>query len=219
MSLTNRRSTVILYSDSEGFYSHSIRIVLFEKDVQADIIEVDPEIKPEALLNVNPYNTLPTLVDKELSLYEPKIILEYLDERFPHPPLMPVYPVARAKTRSFLYRIEQEWFSSVKKILDSSNPQSQEIQKERKTLMDKLISISSWFEENDYFMGNDLTLVDCLFAPLLWRLPVLGIELPKKETKPLFNYMFRLFERDAFVQSLTEEEQKMRAGHLKSVGK
>ena len=136
MSLANRRSTVILYSDPEGFYSHSIRIVLFEKDVQADIIGVDPEHKPEALSNVNPYNSLPTLVDKELALHEPKIILEYLDERFPHPPLMPVYPVARAKTRSFLYRMEQEWFPSVRKILDSLNPQSEETQKERKILLD-----------------------------------------------------------------------------------
>ena len=219
MSLTNRRSTVILYSDSEGFYSHSVRIVLFEKDVQADIIEVDPEIKPEALLNVNPYNSLPTLVDKELALYEPRIILEYLDERFPHPPLMPVYPVARAKARSFLHRVEQEWFPFIQKILDNTDPQSTEIQKERKTLLDSLISISPWFEENDYFMGNDFTLVDCLFVPLLWRLPILGIELPKKETKPLINYMLRLFERTAFIQSLTEEEEKMRSGHLKTLAK
>ena len=213
MSLANRRSTVILYSDSEGLYSHSIRIVLFEKDVQADIIEVDPEHKPEALSSINPYNSLPTLVDKELVLHEPKIMLEYLDERFPHPPLMPVYPVARAQIRTFLHRIEKEWYAPVAEIF--RNPKNAGKQQQSRLLLDKLIAITPWFKDNAYFIGEDFTIVDCLFAALLWRLPLLGIELPK-EGRHLLSYMAKIFSRDSFVRSLTEEQQKMHAFHMKA---
>ena len=208
MSLANRRSTVILYSDPEGFYSHSIRIVLFEKDVQADIIEVDPEHKPEVLSSINPHNSLPTLVDKELVLHEPKIMLEYLDERFPHPPLLPVYPVQRALSRLWITRVEKEWSTKLDIVLAGKGRETV-ITKARKELRESIIAIAPIFGEKPFFMNEEFSLVDCCVAPILWRLKEAGITLPEKSTRPLLKYMHAMFERDAFRESLTEAEMEM----------
>ena len=208
MGVVAKRSSMTFYSDSESHYSHRVRIVLAEKGVTVDIIESVGENKPEDLAQINPYNSLPTLVDRELVLYESKIMMEYLDERFPHPPLLPVYPVARGESRLFIYRIERDWSSLVDTIEASEDKKTADAA--RKELKESLTAIAPIFNEKPFFMSDEFTLIDCCLAPILWRLPALGVEIPKnKQTKPLYDYMDRLFTRDSFKESLSEYEQDM----------
>lgn len=210
MALANKRSIMTLYSDKLNIYSHQVRIVLAEKGVGVEVIQVDLQEKPEDLLALNPYATLPTLVDRDLVLYEAGIIMEYLDERFPHPPLMPVYPVARAECRRMMYRIEQDWYALLFKIKQGSQ---EEADAARKELVDSFVGISPVFASKPYFLSEDFTLVDCILAPLLWRFPMLGIELPKS-AKGVIDYSQRLFERDSFKASLSEAEKQQMAQAL-----
>ena len=198
----NKRSIMTLFSGANDIYSHQVRIVLAEKGVSVEISHVELDDLPEDMLELNAYGTLPTLVDRELVLYESDIIMEYLDERFPHPPLMPVYPVARGKSRLMMHRIEQDWYSLVKRI--QNNEKADEARKE---LREALLAIAPIFAEYPYFMSEEFSLVDCYMAPLLWRLPTLGIELTGKGSKELKGYMIRLFERQSFQASLTEIER------------
>ncbi|MGM0693136.1 MAG: stringent starvation protein SspA [Pseudomonadota bacterium] len=209
MGVVAKRSSMIFYSGGSDHYSHRVRIVLAEKGVSVDIVEVLGDQPPEELADLNPYNSVPTLLDRDLVLYESKVMMEYLDERFPHPPLLPVYPVARAKSRLWMHRIEREWCPLVEQIQVSAN--KKDIEKARKELRESLVGISPIFEDMPYFMSEEFTLVDCCLAPLLWRLPVLGIELPEKQVKPLMNYMERLFDRDGFKAALSESEREMRS--------
>ena len=196
---------MILYSGEHDVYSHRVRLVLAEKGVNADLIAVNPQALPEELLQLNPYGTFPTLVDRDLVLYEANIITEYLDERFPHPPLLPVYPVARAKSRQMVYRIEYDWYSLLKRI-ESTNEQDAKVA--RKLLLDSLVSLAPLFAGKPYFLSDEFTLVDCCVAPLLWRLPQLGIELPAA-AKSIKAYAERLFKRPTFKTSLTEAELEL----------
>ncbi len=207
MGVVAKRSSMIFYSGSDDHFSHRVRIVLAEKGVAVDIVEVSGEQRPEELADLNPYNSVPTLLDRDLVLYESKVMMEYLDERFPHPPLLPVYPVARAQSRLWMHRIEREWCPLVEQIEQGSK---KEVEKARKELRESLVGISPIFEDVPFFMSEEFSLVDCCIAPILWRLPVLGIELPEKQVQPLVTYMERLFERDAFVASLSETEREMR---------
>ena len=194
---------------AKSHYSHRVRIVLAEKGVTVDIIETDVNNMPEELTELNPYNSLPTLLDRDLVLYESKVMMEYLDERFPHPPLLPVYPVARGSSRQFIYRIERDWCNLVDDILAGGS--AKELDKKRKELKEGLLAIAPIFTEKPFFMNEEFTIVDCCMAPILWRLPLLGIELPNtKQAKPLIAYMERLFERESFKESLTEQEKEMR---------
>ena len=205
-----RRSSMTLFSDPTCQYSHRVRIVLAEKGVTVDIEDIDPGAVTEEILEANPYGTLPTLVDRDLALYESKVVMEYLDERFPHPPLLPVYPVARAQSRLWIYRIERDWCTLIDTILAS--PDSKKAEAARKEFRESLITIASIFTEMSYFMSEEFTLVDCCLAPMLWRLPQLGIELPSnRQVKPLLDYMDRLFERPSFEESLTDLEREYRA--------
>lgn len=206
MGIVAKRSSMTFFSDAADHYSHRVRIVLAEKGVAVDVYNVDPNNTPEDVSTLNPYNSLPTLVDRELVLYEPNIMMEYLDERFPHPPLLPVYPVARAQSRLWLYRIEKDWGDLIRTIFTGK---SKDVEAARKELTDNLVAITPIFVDMPYFMSEEFSIVDCAIAPILWRLPVLGIELPEKQCKPLFQYMERLFERDAFQASLTEAEREM----------
>lgn len=209
MGVVSRRSSMTLFSDPGCHYSHRVRIVLAEKGITVEIEDVDPGAVPEEVLEFNPYGTLPTLVDRDLSLYESKVMMEYLDERFPHPPLLPVYPVARALSRQFMFRIEQDWCQDVNTIL--LDPASKSADKARKTLRENLMSIGPVFAEMPFFMNEEFTLVDCCLAPLLWRLDILGISLPNnRQTKPMLTYMQKLFERPSFRASLSELEREMR---------
>lgn len=209
MGVVAKRSSMTFYSDGTSHYSHRVRIVLAEKGVAVETIDVDLDNKPEDLAALNPYNTLPTLVDRDLVLYEADIMMEYLDERFPHPPLFPVYPVARAQSRLWIFRIQKDWCSLVDSIMVGSGTSSQ-VEKTRKDLRESLISIAPIFGEKPFFMSDEFTIVDCCVTPILWRLPVMGIELPKtKTTKPLLDYRDRLFERESVMASLSEQEKEM----------
>ncbi|MEZ8142610.1 stringent starvation protein A [Enterovibrio norvegicus FF-33] len=203
----NKRSVMTLYSDASDMYSHQVRIVLAEKGVTYEIELVDPNNLPEDLLDLNPYNSVPTLVDRELALYNANIIMEYLDERFPHPPLMPVYPVARGNSRLMMYRIERNWYTLAVKV-EKGN--AEEADKARRQLREELLALAPVFAEYPFFMSEEFSLVDCYLAPLLWRLPVMGIELSGPGSKEVKTYMARVFERDSFLASLTEAEREMR---------
>lgn len=209
MGVVAKRSSMTFFSDGESHYSHRVRIVLAEKGVTVDIIDVDADNKPTELTDMNPYNSLPTLLDRDLVLYENKVMMEYLDERLPHPPLLPVYPVARGASRQYIFRIENDWCGMVDTIVANSN--QKDVEKARKELRESLIAIAPIFAEKPFFMSDEFTLVDCCMAPILWRLPALGIEIPNtKQTKPLHVYMDTLFERESFKESLSELEQDMR---------
>jgi RNA polymerase-associated protein len=184
-------------------------MVLAEKGVAVEIVEVDPGNKPEDLAEINPYNSVPTLLDRELVLYESTVIMEYLDERFPHPPLLPVYPVARAQSRLLIHRIETDWCGRVDLLMLGKGRETA-LDKARKELRESIIGIAPIFGETEFFMSDEFTLVDCCVTPILWRLPVLDIKLPDRSTRPMQKYMQKMFERDSFRASLTEAELEMR---------
>jgi RNA polymerase-associated protein len=209
MGVVAKRSSMTFYSDGTDHYSHRVRIVLAEKGVTVEIHDVDADNKPEDLATLNPYNSLPTLVDRELVLYQPNVMMEYLDERFPHPPLLPVYPVARAESRLLIHRIEKDWCVLVDTIC-SATAKDKDIEKARKELRESMITIAPIFKDKPYFMSEEFSIVDCCMAPILWRLPAMGIELSGKAVEPLFHYMERLFDRESFQASLSEAEQEMR---------
>jgi RNA polymerase-associated protein len=209
MGVVTKRSSMLFYSDGSSQYSHRVRIVLAEKGVTVDIVDVDRHELPEDLIDLNPYGTLPTLVDRDLVLYESSIMMEYLDERFPHPPLFPVYPVARAHSRLWMHRIEKDWCTLVEKI-QLEEGSDKELNAARKELVESLLSIAPIFAEKPYFMSEEFTIVDCCVLPILWRLPELGIKLPENKTsKPLIKYRERLFERESVQESLSEQEKEM----------
>ena len=204
---TNKRSVMTLFSGPTDIYSHQVRIVLAEKGVSFEIEHVDADNVPQDLIDLNPNQSVPTLVDRELTLWESRIIMEYLDERFPHPPLMPVYPVARGESRLYMHRIEKDWYSLMNVVVNGS---AQEADAARKQLREELLAIAPVFGQKPYFLSDEFSLVDCYLAPLLWRLPQLGIELIGAGSKELKGYMTRVFERDSFLASLTEAEREMR---------
>ncbi len=209
MSLVTKRSSMTFFSDASDQYSHRVRMVLSEKGVAVDIVDVDPNNKPEDLAEINPYNSLPTLLDRDLVLYEANVIMEYLDERFPHPPLLPVYPVQRALSRWWITRVENEWSSKLD-LLMAGKGRETVLTRAKKELRESIISIAPIFSEKPFFMNDDFTLVDCCVAPILWRLKAVDISLPEKSTRPLQKYMQTIFDRDSFRASLTEAELEMR---------
>jgi stringent starvation protein A len=203
-----KRSSMILFSDPRDHYSHRVRMVLAEKGVTVDIVDVDPNNKPEDLAELNPYNAVPTLLDRDLVLYESTVIMEYLDERFPHPPLLPVYPVTRAQSRLLIHRIERDWSSKVDLLLIGKGRETV-LNKARTELREGIVAISPVFNEKPFFMNDEFTLVDCCLVPILWRLKLLDVRLPERSTKPLQKYMRAMFERASFRESLTEAELEM----------
>lgn len=203
----NKRSSMAFFSDPSDHYCHRVRIVLAEKGIAVDIIDVEPDNHPEELIEVNPYNTVPTLLDRDLVLYEPNIMMEYLDERFPHPPLLPVYPVARANSRLLAYRIQRDWCGLVD-VLSNPSSSATALTKARKELRESLTGVAPVFAEMEFFMSEEFSLVDCCLAPILWRLKHFGIELPP-QAKPLQDYMDRIFAREGFIGSLSAVERNM----------
>jgi RNA polymerase-associated protein len=197
-----------LFSAPDEAASHRTRIVLAEKDVEIEIVNVTPGRFPEDLLDLNPDHNLPTLVDRDLVLYDSRIIIEYLDERFPHPPLMPVDPVSRAQFRLALHRIERDWYGLAAK-LDKADPDSAEAEKLRGALRDLIVQTADFVRNKPFFASDEMSLVDVSIAPLLWRLPRWRIELPKESTA-LLKYAKLLFSRPAFRMSLSPQEREMR---------
>jgi RNA polymerase-associated protein len=206
-NMANRRSLMVLYSDKVSPIGHAVRIVLAEKDVNVEINYIEDNDRPEILNDLNPYNSVLTLIDRDLVLFEAQIIMEYLDERFPHPPLMPVDPVSRAAIRQLRYRVMTDLYSVLDE-LDGDNEIA--AANAKKILRDNLTAIAPAFAQTPYFMSEVYTLVDCCLAPLMWRLTQYGIKLPISG-KPLQQYADRLFERQAFNTSLSEVEKEYHA--------
>lgn len=198
-SAANKRSIMTLFSNKADIYCHQVRIVLAEKGVTYETENVDPNALPESVMELNPYGTLPILVDRDLVIFNSRIIMEYLDERFPHPPLMPVYPVARAETRSYMYRIKQDWYPSLIKAESCSDAERVKLLKQ---LKESLLEIAPIFTRFPYFMNEEFTLVDCYMGPLLWRLQQMGVEFTGAGSKALKGYMERVFSRPSFIESI-----------------
>jgi len=195
-----------LFSDPESLYSHRIRLVLSEKGVVCDIVDVDPENLPEDVMDLNPYGGAPMLVDRDLALYDTRAIYEYIDERFPHPSLLPADPISRANTRQLLFRVEREWYPLVDQILAGGR----NAPKVRKKLKEQLIATASVFAARPFFMSKEYSVVDASLATLLWRLELLGIDLAGNAGKQVNTYAARMFTRPGFARSLTEAEREMR---------
>lgn len=208
-SVANRRSLMVLYSDSVSPIGHAVRIVLAEKDVNVEINYInEDDSRPEELNDLNPYNSILTLIDRDLVLYDADIIMEYLDERFPHPPLMPVDPVNRARNRQLRYRVMRDLYAAVEDIEGSDEIAAANA---KKVLRDNLTSIAPAFAQMPYFMSEEYSLIDCCVGPLMWRLNEYGIKLPMS-AKPLQEYAKTLFEREAFQTSLSDVEKEYNEG-------
>ena len=201
---------MILYSDRDDHYSQRVRIVLAEKDITAEIKESKPEETPEDILSISPYHKLPILVDRDLAIHDPSVMMEYLDERFPHPPLLPVYPVSRANSRTLMLRIDKEWCPLVDTLIEKKLSEK-ELLIIREELLNEISTVAPTFKEFDFFMSEDFSLVDCYLAPILWRLPNLGINLPlNRHLKPLLDYQAKIFARPSFQDSLSMIEKDLR---------
>jgi len=203
--VANRRSVMTLFSSATDPESHRVRLVFAEKGITVEVVDVDGNNKPEDLIDLNPYNSVPTLVDRELVLYDPRTIMEYLDERFPHPPLMPVDPVSRARARLALYRIEKDWYQQLPALESKSE---KVCTKGRKILRDSLTSSAEVFGAKPFFLSDEFSLVDATIIPVLWRLRYYRIELPR-QAKPVMQYAARMYARESFKASLTDAEREM----------
>ena len=206
-SAANKRSIMTLFSNKSDIYCHQVRIVLAEKGVAYETEAVEPHTVSEDLMELNPYGTLPTLVDRDLVLFNSRIIMEYLDERFPHPPLMPVYPVLRGKSRLLMLRIEQDWYPTLA-AAENPNATATERANALKQLKEEILAVAPIFSQAPYFMNEEFSLVDCYVAPLLWRMQELGVEFTGVSSKAIKTYMTRVFERDSFVQSIGNASPK-----------
>ncbi len=195
-----------LYSGTTDPYSHRCRFVLFEKGMDFQVIDVDVFNKPEDLAVMNPYNRIPVLVERDLILYEANIINEYIDERFPHPQLMPADPVMRARARLFLHRFEQELFFHIDGL---ESGVAKTVEKARIAVRENLTQIASVFTKQKYMLGDEFSMLDVAIAPLLWRLDHYGIQLDK-DAAPLMKYSERLFSRPAYSEAMTPSEKAMR---------
>lgn len=202
----SRRTSLTLFSHPTDAQSHRVRLVLAEKGIQCDIVDASGSEMPEDLPELNPYNTVPTLVDRGLVLYDARVIMEYLDERFPHPPLMAVDPVLRAHARLALHRIDRDWYEHLEALEGRGEKKAA---KARKLLRENLIASSELFGVRPYFLSDEFSLVDCSVLPVLWRLKRWKIELPAVSGKPVHRYMEKMFSRDSFRASLTEQEREM----------
>ncbi len=202
-----RRAVMTLFSAPTDPWSHRARLVLAEKGIAIDIVTVDAGKLPEDLLDINPYHSLPTLVDRDLVLYDSRVIIDYLDERFPHPPLMPIDPVTRAQFRVALYRVERDWYAMAADI--EADPHGKTAAQSRKVLGEAIAASAEVFKAKPFFLSDEFSLVDASIAPILWRLPRFGIELPP-QAQPIVKYMNAIFSRPAFRASLTDAERSMR---------
>lgn len=194
-----------LFSSPSSCWSHRVRLAIAEKSIGVDIIDADAHQPPEDLLDLNPYGSLPTLVDRDLVLYDSRVIMEYLDERFPHPPLLPSDPVNRARFRLALTRVEQDWYS----LLEALEGAPEDADRARRTLTEGLAASVEVFAAKPFFLSDEPSLIDCSLGPLLWRLPYFTIALPT-QAESVLRYAERLFARQAFQQSLSSREREMR---------
>lgn len=206
MVLNQRSRTVLtLYSAKDCVHCHRVRLVLAAKGVTYDLVPVDLDNPPEDLRELNPYNSVPTLVDRDLVLYDTNVICEYLDERYPHPPLMPIDPLTRARVRLAIVRIENDWLTLVDTIEEGGKPADAA----RKALREEFLRNVQAFRASKFFLSPEMSLADCALAPLIWRLPMLGVVLPA-EAQVVNDYGERIFRNPGFTRSLMPEERAMR---------
>lgn len=207
--LEARHPVMTLLSGTLCVFSHCCRIVLLEKDIERSIEYVSRGDDPSRLGEINPYGETPTLLDRDLALYDTSVIIEYLDERFPHPPLMPVDPITRAKTRLMISRLMRDWLAPVN-ALESGGAKMKKAPAElKKSIRDGLLVLSPLMTRQPFFLSPEYTLADATIAPLLWRLPALGINLAK-QGEPMLRYAERMFKRPAFAGSLSRHEANLR---------
>lgn len=199
---------MVLFSGSTCPFSHRCRFVLNEKACDFEIQDVDLYNKPPEIDAMNPYGDVPILVERDLTLYNPNIINEYIDERFPHPQLMPADPIQRARARLFLYTFERELFSFVR-VLENRDETEKRKAIARNQIREQLMQLSPIFAKNKFLMGDEFTMLDVMMVPLLWRLGYYGIDLPKSAA-PLLKYAESIFARPAFIASMTPSEKVMR---------
>ncbi|RTZ60036.1 MAG: stringent starvation protein A [Gammaproteobacteria bacterium] len=204
-SPANKKPIMVLYSGVDCIYSHGTRVVLFEKEVECEVRYTDNDDYLEDVAEYNPYGEVPTLVDRELIIYGSRVINEYLDDRLPHPPLMPVDPVNRARARLMIMRFNRDLYKAFTLIKKGSARS----EKARKIIRDQLTAMSVFLEQQEYMLGEDFSLADAWIAPLLWRLPAIGVELPA-QAKGTLDYADRVFARQSFQTSLTEPEKDIR---------
>ena len=206
MALSSRSRTVLtLYSARDCVHCHRVRLVLAAKGVSYDLVLVDPAKPPEDLVDLNPYHSVPTLVDRDLVLYDTGVICEYLDERYPHPPLMPVDPLSRARLRLAIVRMEKDWLS----LAEQAKSGGKNADPARKRLRDGLLAALPLFKASKFFLNPEMSLADCALAVLVWRLPNLGITIPR-EAHVIVDYGERIFRNPGFARSLTPEERALR---------
>ncbi|HCX88187.1 MAG TPA: hypothetical protein DG761_09185 [Gammaproteobacteria bacterium] len=197
-----------LYSGSLCLFSHACRFVLKEKDIDYDVVFTSDKQDEETVAELNPYGETPTLVDRDLVLYDDMVVNEYLDERFPHPPLMPSDPTSRAKARIMISRLRRDWLDDVQNCMSSGAKLEKSL---NRSLSDGLVAMSNHFSENKYALGEEFSLVDAYLAALLWRLPRLQVNLPRQGGK-ILDYGKRMFAKPTFQESLSAAEREMHAG-------
>ncbi|MDE1963117.1 MAG: glutathione S-transferase N-terminal domain-containing protein [Xanthomonadaceae bacterium] len=199
------RAVLTLYTTADDIQCHRVRLLLAAKGVSYERVMVEPGQPPEDLVDLNPYADTPTLVDRDLVLYDTSVICEYLDERYPHPPLMPIDPLSRARLRLAAVRIERDWLPEIDTIRTGGRP----AEAARKRLREQLLASLPLFKAAKFFLNPEMSLADCLVAPVVWRLPWLGVDLGK-EGRPIVDYGERLFNSQGYARSLTAEEKAMR---------
>lgn len=209
VATVQRRSSTVLYSDPECPYCHRIRFILAEKGVEAEIENVDLDDRNHEVYKITPTGMLPTFLDRNLTIYNSIVIAEYLDERFPYPPLLPVYPVARAQSRLLIQHIEEGWCTHADTLLAGKGGR-RKLDKARVALSESLAEAAHYFLKTPFFMSEEITLADCFLAPLFWRLPLLNLKMSERSEAAIEQYASRLFQRKAFLESLSEEERAMR---------
>ena len=201
---------MVLYSGTTCPFSQRCRLVLFEKGMDFEIRDIDLFNKPEDISVMNPYGQVPILVERDLVLYESNIINEYIDERFPHPQLMPADPVMRARARLFLFNFEKELFVHVGTLENvAAKGHEKAHEKARAGIRDRLTQLAPVFLKNKFMLGDDFSMLDVAIAPLLWRLDYYGIDMSKNAV-PLLKYAERIFSRPAYIEALTPSEKVMR---------
>lgn len=209
MSLLKNRSSMVLFHDEIGHRSQKVRIIIQEKEISCDLESLDRSAIPKEILDVNPDGSLPLLIDRELSLYNSALIVEYLDERFPHPPLLPVYPVARAQTRLILHRFEADWCEPMDIIEDVASTKNEK-NKNKKIIEKNLTNSLSLFNNQNFFRSDDLTVLDTVIMPILFRLPYFGIKIPSSNSaKALNEYIERMRDYKSFSESISESEKEL----------